>query len=472
MIRSPSRRIVALALAICLTSPAALRAQNAGGGNGQGGGGQGGGGGQNQQTGGILIDAAGVVRSSPSRTASPKLLKEQRESFTNRSYSSDLKSFSQRRCVSLIQLEAECARQLNDDGAIADDLRYLAGLQRIDYVFVDREANDLIIAGPAEGFAPDLQGRMLGLTTDQPALRLDDLVVALTSVFAGTSSIGCSIDPDPSRLAEMGEYIRNNSTVTSPANAARRYQRMGKILGLQNVSVFGVPEDSHFANVLVEADFRMKRISLGVEPAGIRGLKSHLALLKPNGNSIQRWWFVPYYDAVSTSADRDVFHLSGQRAQLMAQDEILDLAGHRSNTTFTRATTQQFAKMFTEQFPELAAHSPVFAQLQQLFDLAVIAALLKQDDLPAQLGWEMSVFRDRADQLVGSYAVPKQVESESTFRRAGRGMVLGLIGGVTIEPSRILEDIQTPAEAGLRLSGMRREILTRDEAADHPWWWD
>src|SRR5690606_11032672 len=150
-------------------------------------------------------------------------------------------------------------------------------------------------------FAPDVQGRMRGVTTGRPPLHLEDLVVALNGAFAGTGAIGCSIDPDPTRLASMGEFIRNNSSVTTPAGAAKRYQRMAEILGLQNVSLFGVPEDSHFANVLVEADFRMKRISLGVEPSGVRGLRSHLALLQPNGNSIQRWWFIPFYDAIYAS---------------------------------------------------------------------------------------------------------------------------------------------------------------------------
>ena len=181
----------------------------------------------------------------------------------------------------------------------------------------------------------------------------------------------------------------------------------------------------------------MKRISLGVEPSGVRGLNSHLSLLRPNGNSIQRWWFVPFYDGLYASDDHTAFHLAGQRAQLMAQDEMSTLDGERSDAAFTRATTEQFAKMFTERFPELAEKSPVFAELQNLFDLCVITALLRKEDLPREVGWEMQTFRERTDELVGTYAVPRQVESSSTMRKAGRGMVLGLIGGVTIEPDRI-----------------------------------
>lgn len=475
MPRSITRTLLlAMAAALGMMQPLPAQFQG-GGGGGQGGlgGGQGGqGGGGNQQTGGILIDAEGVVRVPPSATRSARLLKERREAFASQAYGGDLREFSGRRAISLVQLEKECARQLEAGDGLDEGVRYLAGLQQIDYLFVDRQRGDLVIAGPAEGFAPDVQGRMVGLTTGRPPLHLEDLVVALNAIFSGQSSIGCSIDPDPGRLASMGEYIRNNSNATSASMAARRYQRMGQILGLQNVSLFGVPEDSHFANVLVEADFRMKRISLGVEPSGVRGLKSHLSLLRPNGNSIQRWWFVPYYEALYASDDLSAFHLAGQRAQLLAQEEISNLAGERSNAAFTRATTEQFARMFTERFPDLAERSPVFAQLQNLFDLSVIAALLRKEDLPGEIGWPMTTFRERQSELVGSYAVPRQVESDATFRRAGRGMILGLIGGVTIEPDRVLERFETQAEPALRLDGLRAEVVSTQPAEDPHWWWD
>ena len=472
--------IVASAMTI---EPPRLRAQFGGGAGGGGiggggigggaqGGGQGIGGGQNQQTGGILIDADGVVRSQPKQQRSAALLTKRREAFVAKSFSNDLKAFSDRRVVSLVSLESECARQLKRDSGLTEDVRHVAGLQRIDYLFLDHASQDLVIAGPAEGFAPDIQGRMVGLTTGRPPLHVEDLIVALNAAFSGQSSLGCSIDPEPSRLARMGEYIRRNSNATTASVAARRYRQMGEILGLQIVSVFGVPADSHFANVLVEADFRMKRISLGVEPSGVRGLSSHLALLRPNGNSIQRWWFVPYYEALYTSDDRTAFQLVGQRAQLLAQEEIATLAGERSNAALTRASTQRFAQMFTEHFPELAEKSPVFAQLQNLFDLAVIGAVLKREALPQQIGWEMATFRDEAHRLTGSYAVPQHVESEATFRRASRGMILGLVGGVTIEPHRILDHFETNGEPALRLGGLKQEAFIRDASPDHPWWWD
>ena len=477
------QKVVIVAVMAFVWGSSGVHAQNTGGNQGGGqGGGQGGigqGGGQNQQTGGIFIDAEGVVRLPETEGLSAQLLKERREAFVGRSLTADLSAFSERRCVSLRLLEQECQRQLErQEPGLSAAVRYLAGLQRIDYLFVDQQSRDIVLAGPAEGFAPDFQGRMVGLTTGRPPLHLEDLVVALNSAFLSRSAIGCSIDPEPSRMVRMREFIRKNSSATSAATAARRYRQMAEILGLQSVSVFGVPGESHFAHVLVEADFRMKRISLGVEPSGVRGLQSHLSLLRPQGNSIQRWWFVPYYEALNASEDRTAYQLLGQRAQLLAQEEIAQDDGERTNAAFTRASTERFAKMFTEHFPELAKKSPVFAEMQNLFDLAVIAALLRKESLPQRLGWEMSLFLGEADRLVGTYAVPRQVDSTSTFRRANRGMILGLVGGVTIRPDEILGRVETPADPAQRLNGLRQDALRGigggdgQPSTDSRWWWD
>jgi hypothetical protein len=271
----------------------------------------------------------------------------------------------------------------------------------------------------------------------------------------------------------MQQYVQQNSGRTSPAGAARRYERMGEILGQQDITVFGVAEDSHFAVTLIEADFRMKRISLGVDPSGVRSLRSHLSLLKPNGNSIQRWWFTPFYEGLSATDDRTAFQLSGQRVQLMAQEEISTAAGERSDAAFTRASIQEFARMFTAAYPELAARHPLFAELQNLFDLVIIAALLHDQRIPEQVGWEPTLFRERNPELVPVYAVPRHVPSMSTFRRASAGLILGLVGGVTINPRQVLAQIAAPAHAAQGLETVQRTAATTKPLADaRAWWWD
>ena len=122
---------------------------------------------------------------------------------------------------------------------------------------------------------------MVGLTTGRPPIRLDDVIVGLRSVLQGQEAIRISIDPQEERLTALKDFVRRNSSPTSTAGAKRRYRQMGQILGLENVTIDGIPQDSHYARVLVEADYLMKRMSLGAEPTGVRGIRSHLFLLVP-----------------------------------------------------------------------------------------------------------------------------------------------------------------------------------------------
>ncbi|MCA9018185.1 MAG: DUF1598 domain-containing protein, partial [Planctomycetaceae bacterium] len=281
----------------------------------------------NQNAGGITIDADGVIAAPFRVTQNSSQLNQRRlQALAAESLPGDVNRKSEFRKISLVQLEKVCKEFQEKNEPLPPEVLYLAGLWRIDYLFVDREHNDLIIAGPAEGFAANTQNRVVGVETGRPPIRLDDLVVALQSQDRELIT-GCSFDAKPENLARMNEYIRQTNSASTAATAATRFQTMAQILGMQDVSVTGVPAGSHYARILVEADYMLKRISIGLEPSGIKEIKSHLATLRGGGNSTQRWWFTPLYDAFTTTAERDAFQFSGQRLQMMSQEEFVNQAG-------------------------------------------------------------------------------------------------------------------------------------------------
>ena len=329
-----------------------------------------------------------------------------------------------------------------------------------------------MLAGPAEGFAPDSAGRMRGVESGRPTLLLDDLLVALRTV-PDQRQIGCSIDPVPERLAALGQFLSANSTPASPAVIEGRFRQMAKTLGMQTIRIDGVPGDSRFGRVLVAADLRMKRISMGLDDPQVKGLRSHLSLLKGGGNSIQRWWLVPYYEALYTDADRLAFEFVGQRLQLLSQEELANAQGQRSAAATTRLTTQAFAKLFTEHYPALANQVPVFAELQQLTDWCVIAALLQQEQLLAKIGWDGGVLLDtqRLPHLEGP--MPTETNSLAAYRRVSSGLVVGLVGGgVTIRPSEIIGTGTLRTDPARRLDSISDSHLDSSRSSEHPWWWD
>lgn len=397
------------------------------------------------QVGGIIIDAEGVVKTTPTKRLASNEWKKLKSEFESANLDGQLTAQSKSRVLSLKQLDEKVKAALDEEN-FPVTLRYVAGLQRIDYFIVDKENQDILIVGPAEGFGPNPQGQIVGATTGRPPLQLDDLVVALRSAFSGQREIGVTIDPTEENMASLQNYIRRNSNAVSTAAAQRRYRTMGKVLGNQVISIWGVPADSHFAVALTEADLRMKRISLGLEPSGSRKVRSQLSMLVPQGNSLQRWWFMPYYKPLGVNAEKTIFEIKGQRAQLMAQEEIAGPDGQRQDAAFTRQTTQKFAQQFTEHFEELAYANPTFAQLQSLYDLSLISVLAREN-------WP---FEDRATGLetllqddrlpLETYPVPKFVPSSATYIKSSRGLLLGLIGGVTINMNRVVSQTESKAE--------------------------
>ncbi len=446
-----------------------------GGGMGMGGGGMGGGGmggGGRGRAGGIVVDARGVVQPLMAKDVGGKLSEKRLAELAGKFLPSDVNSFSKLRKVSLVRLEAACEEYARTQKHVPAEMQYLAGVQRIDYVFIFPDTKDIVIAGPAEGFVADGAGRATGVGTGRPPLRLDDLVIALRSLEA-EREIGCSIDPVETNLANLQNYLAANSDPADSATARARFDDMAEVLGKQDVRVFGVPGDSHFAEVLVEADYRMKRLTIGVDKPLVKGMKSHLSMIGPGTNTMQRWWFTPYYNAFRRSDDGLAFSFAGQRVQLLAQEEMVE-GGKRSDAAFTQLSTQRYAKLFTSKYPELASASRVFGELQNLFDLSVLAALLQKERAAERVGWNRSLFLDPTRATIVKRNVPKQVQTLVNVKSSGNNLLIGLIaGGVIIQPQQVLQQSPFQGDEGATLRTARTAAVQPEKPAEkHPWWWD
>ncbi len=433
--------------------------------------------GQEQPIGaGIKIDADGIVSIVRSAKNSERLNKKRLAALAahaETNLAADLNQSSDLRKVSLVRLEMIHGECVDSGKAVPDDIKYLAGLQQIDYVFVDPDSKDLILAGPAEGFAPNALGRMVGVTTGRPVLQLDDLLVALRTLQR-ENRLGCSIDPVPERLSALRQHLARNSRPGRTAAVKARFKKFARILGLQEVSIWGVPADSHYAQTLVEADYQMKRIAQGHLKTRIRGFKSHLSLLTArDSNNMQRYWFVPKYDAILKSEDGNAFQLTGQRVQLLAEDEVVSASGKRRAAAKTSKSTTRFVQQFTEHLPEIAENLPVFAELQNLIDLAVVAALIREEGLAEKVGWTMSHFLDPERAQVTKGNVPRAVPTLANARKVSGRTVTGLVGGgVVINPVQTLNDAGKQSDGSDRLESFSHAAIKQPRPEEHPWWWD
>ena len=446
--------------------PCIALGQNNGGGQG-GGGNQGGGGGGNGNggVGGIRIDASGLVEKSVTVALNARELQKRLENAAAKSLPTELNHPSEHRKISLRNLDEEIDRLLQAGQPLPDAILNLAGLTRIDFIFIADEGRDVIIAGSAEGFAALLDGRVVGTDSHRPVLCLDDLLVALRTA-GQRATFGCSFDPEPGRLAKTQQLLGQSTTASSAADAQRGFQQIGGILGRWNVTVFGAPESSHMAAALVEADFALKRLTTGDENPQVRGFRSYLSMMRPNADSLRRWWFSPRYDAIETNDRQTAWHLSGPRLQVSAQDEIVDANGNRQDAPSTHVSLEKYAQQFTEKIPDLAEKVPAIAQLQNMVDLLVVAAVIEQSRAAGRLKWQTLALHEEQRLAVQAFGIPKETSSIVKVRMAGSRTVLGLIaGGVSVTPRRILADAK-PGSGTVSL-----ELPVRPDQ-NSSWWWD
>ncbi|NNJ25121.1 DUF1598 domain-containing protein [Alienimonas chondri] len=393
----------------------------------------------------------------------------------------DLAARSDLRLVSLRGLEAEVASRLAEGRALPGSMRHLAGLTQVKYVLLVEptadQPGDILLGGPAAGWSTDDAGRVV---TDEgrPALHLDDLVTVLRTFSDNGSGIfQCLIVPRQEGLKAVKEYAEASQArgPLSGRSATRQFVAgLGQALGEQDVVYNGVPAESRVARVIAEADYRMKLI--GIDKVQGAGIQSYFDLLGASGDTsgvpmkALRWWLTTDFDAVLHTENRDVFEFVGSRVLCKSEDEFINADGTREHTGQSSPVNSQFAADFTAKFDQLALEDPVFAELQNVFDLSLAAALISQENLGERAGWTGEAFASEALYPVAGGAEIATVDTAVNHRvYRGGEVVVQVAGGVRGDLNRVLADSEV-YKTGVRLQNKFNDgELTRP---DGRWWWD
>src|SRR5207302_8101978 len=84
-----------------------------------------------------------------------------------------------------------------------------------------------------------------------------------------------------------------------------------KAMGMQEVTVTGVPTSSDFARTMVAADYRMRRLAMDFDDIPVRGLPTYCSLVNVNSPAMPRWWMAPNYDAIRRDVEGLAWELRG-----------------------------------------------------------------------------------------------------------------------------------------------------------------
>ncbi|MCA9264841.1 MAG: DUF1598 domain-containing protein [Planctomycetales bacterium] len=441
---------------------------------------------------GVYVDTQGVLQQLPNSAKKVPAQATERRPSSHRatraiaSAESTNRNFEQtstRRKVSLSRIERQM-QMLRAAGDRPDDsLRCLGGIYRVDALFVYPETGDIVVAGPAGAWRRDTDGRLLNAETGTPVLQLDDLVVLLRNALSERGRFGCSITPVPENLARTQTFLTASSKKPLPVGGRDQWLRaIRDNLGRQEITVHGVDPRTRVARVIVEADYHMKLIGMGLEP-GVPGVESYLDAVELDAQGqvppleVLRWWFTLGEKDLSANETLDAFRFAGRGVVVLSENELLSKLGERIHTGKSDAMNRAFADSFTQHFDELAEKYPIYADLRNVFDLALVAGIIQGKQLADQAAWSMTYFGDAGTGGLMKYAVkgmasPKEVETVINHRVLNRRVVVaGVSGGVEVRTASAVGTLRSSGSDAKTLDQLRADSAPPSDDP-HLWWWD
>jgi len=426
---------------------------------------------------GVAIDADGVLELK-TFAAPGRLLLERRLAAMRTSIPAEIATPSAMRMISLNRLERAIRRRLDAGELPNASQRHLAGLMRLQYVFFYPETGDVVIAGPAEGWIEDASGRTVGISSGRPVLLLEDLLVGLRAYPPGRKEnpfVGCTISPTQEGLARLTAFHR-----TIPRTYPQRQRPpvttaiargVQESLGMATIHVYGISDKTHFAQVMIEADYRMKRIAIGLEKPPVPMTTFISAVRAPKHMTLQRWWFTPNYECVKVTDDRLAMELVGQGVQLQTQAKLISRDGRLSAAPGAKPSkaAQLYTASFTAKYPEIATAAPVYAQLRNQVDMLVAAAFIQQQDYYGRAGWSASLLSDESQLPTETWPTATKVDCAINVFWNDNRLLCPAGGGVSIQAHLALDPVRLIADDGQL--GTRHDTVEEELGADS-WWWD
>ena len=154
----------------------------------------------------------------------------------------DARRSSPLRMVSLTRLEKQVQLLLAAGRQPSEEMQVLAGLQRIEYVFIYPESGDLVLAGPAGDWTRGPENILVGAESGRPVVRLDDLVVVMRQMMSGPqAAFGCLIKPRQEGLARVQTFVsESNKRPIAPEQRKHWLEQLRDQVGKQDIEVYGL----------------------------------------------------------------------------------------------------------------------------------------------------------------------------------------------------------------------------------------
>ncbi|NCS30317.1 MAG: tetratricopeptide repeat protein [Microcystis aeruginosa F13-15] len=229
----------------------------------------------------------------------------------------------------------------------------LGGINQIYGLVIDQTSKDIILVGK--------------YNPEREPITLDDLAVALRSRFIHGKWPVVSIDPNGDLQQKLPQIVRFEGGI----------------------------QQTQFGADFLDADYRMKKISFGLLPAGIPDFKTgwdfaaeDILILNQRFDILSRLWFYPVTPSVLIR--EDVVSIKGLKVGVFTEVLAASINGQNVTdlTNFHATYNDKFAEEFSQRFTELSLAHPSLSRLQGLLELvAVSKALEEMPDKPDLSFW-------------------------------------------------------------------------------------
>ena len=412
--------------------------------------------------GGVTVDAERVVRGQH-RSLPAADQARIREALGKTD--ADINSATPLRMISLKGLEAAIASAVESGKALPADVQYMAGLQRIEYVVLSPENNDIIIAGPGEGWKTNDDGVVVGIESGMPVLHLQDFMIAMRSVDAARQGQGVSVSIDPTaegivRVQKIYSRMRAQGTRAVSRNLAKELEQA---CGDQLVSLTGVPRDSHFSRVLLTADYKMKRLAMGLDQSPLRELPSMMSTIARKRINLKsaapRMWMECDYEPIAKNSDGNIWKIAGKGVRVQTENEVADAQGQRSAGKRLKVA-EDWADNMTRHYDALSEKETVFRDLRNVMDMSVVAAIIRNEGLTKKAGLSLPLIGGKME--TPSYTVPEKIPSQVSVASS---YVIQVSGGVLLDSWGAAQN--TVVKEEITEVAAIAKVATADR-----WWWN
>jgi hypothetical protein len=118
----------------------------------------------------------------------------------------------------------------------------------------------------------------------------------------------------------------------------------------------------------------------------------------------------------------------------------------------------------TDRYEALSKADPVFAELRNCMDLAVVAALVARENLTVKAGADLPLLLGGEGLQTAALAAPQRIASRAAVMNKGHKWMIA-VGGVQINPWKKIDQVQQSASLG------PAHVAARP-GDDARWWWD